>query len=176
MEDTQMRGCILVIKSRGRTAVCGATMGAEGAGEKGFIIQGDPEAAQQYAVELARSMERAGHHIETAIVVRSDTESYSGHDLEVVRLESADANVLNLTPTELQLVLAHRAEREAKEAAGRFQRKVMQQAFAWLEYQDSTGDGLTFSTFVNSYGYQDPDGREVYEHVKNVLRAARPAV
>lgn len=86
-----MRGCILTIKSKGRSGVHGTTIGGDGSGETGFLIHGDPEAAHAWAVEHVRNMERAGHRIESATVVRSDLETYSGNALQVVRLDGEDS-------------------------------------------------------------------------------------
>lgn len=167
-----MNGCVLTVVSNGRSGVFGTTVGADTA----FIIHGNPEEAHAWAIEQVRSMERAGHRIKNATLVRSDSESFSGPDLVNIHLDSATAEAtLALNPEELQLVLELRAKREAKEAAKQLQRKVLSLVSPWLEYSDRTGEELTFSTFVNSFYYQEPDAQTVYERLVKVISAAHPS-
>lgn len=149
-----MRGCILTIKSKGRSGVCGATIGAEGSGETGFVIHGDPEAAHAWAVEYVRAMERAGHRIESATVVRSDLDTYSGQALEVVSLDD-----------EYTLYNSYQERDEAR----RLQRNVLRQACDWLDYAADTHADLTFDNFVGEFGYQGKDAIKVFELVTRLL-------
>lgn len=40
-------------------------------------------------------------------------------------------------------------------------------------WSTNTGEGLTFSTFIDSFEYQDSDHKEMYEAVKRIYAAAR---
>lgn len=75
---------------------------------------------------------------------------------------------------EIALIQKHRDEKAQRKAAEAFQRKAIATAHAFNEWSAQTDEGLTFSTFVNTFGYQDADGRQMYEAVKRILDAAWP--
>lgn len=77
-------GAVLTLKSKGRRGAVGATMGADGAGTRAYLIEGEPETAEQWARDFVHDLEKSGHMIEDATVVRSG-ETYSGHSLFHVR-------------------------------------------------------------------------------------------
>jgi len=79
-----------------------------------------------------------------------------------------------LSTEELALVRQWRAEQAQRDAAQAFQRKAIATAHAFDDWSATTGEGLTFSTFVNTFGYQDKDGKQMYEAVKRILDAAWP--
>lgn len=79
-----------------------------------------------------------------------------------------------LTPDEIALIQQRRAEQAQRDAAQAFQRKAIATAHAFDDWSATTGEGLTFSTFVNTFGYQDKDGKQMYEAVKRILDAAWP--
>lgn len=78
-------GAVLAITSRGHTRACGQAIGANGCGDYAFVIEGPPEDAETWAISKVREMERAGHRIESVVIVRSDTLLYHGDALQFVR-------------------------------------------------------------------------------------------
>lgn len=81
---------------------------------------------------------------------------------------------LILSEDEKALVLKYRAAAAAIDQMEQFRRNVIQQAAAWLEYSERTGEELTFSSFVNGFGYEARDCQAVYRHLEMVLQAAHP--
>lgn len=79
-----------------------------------------------------------------------------------------------LTPAEIALVQAHRAQRAKDDERRAFQRKAIATAHAFDTWSDGSGEGLTFSTFINTFGYQADDGKQMYEAVERILDAALP--
>lgn len=77
-----------------------------------------------------------------------------------------------LSDDEISLIRGHRAEKTQREAVRAFQRKAIATAHAFDDWSEASGEGLTFSTFINTFGYQDADGRRMYEAVKRILDAA----
>jgi hypothetical protein len=82
---------------------------------------------------------------------------------------------LQLTTDELALILARRAERATEQAARVFQKKAIATANRFMDWSAEHNEGLTFSTFINSFNYQDADGRQMYETVKRIVDAAWPS-
>ncbi len=81
---------------------------------------------------------------------------------------------IDLTTEEIALIQAHRAQRVTRDAARDFQRKALTTAHAFDTWSDNSGQGLTYSTFINTFGYQSDDGRQMYEAVERILDAALP--
>ena len=81
---------------------------------------------------------------------------------------------IELTPDELQLVLGRRAEIQREKADFDLQGRAIRTAMSWWSWSDEKGAGLTFSTFVNEFGYDSRDCKEMYEAVGRILEAARP--
>lgn len=81
---------------------------------------------------------------------------------------------MDLTANEIALIMERRAEESARNTARAFQRKAITTANAFAEWSESTGYGLTFSTFVNQFDYQDNDGKQMYEAVQRIEQAAMP--
>ena len=86
-----------------------------------------------------------------------------------------ETDMLNdLTDGEIALIRERRAGKAKREAARAFQRKAIATAHAFNDWSEATGEGLTFSTFINTFGYQDADGKAMYEAVERVFEAAFP--
>lgn len=79
-----------------------------------------------------------------------------------------------LSPDEVALIQARRDERAQREAARAFQRKAIATALAFSDWSAETGYQLTYSTFIDNFGYQDGDGKRMYETVKCIRDAAWP--
>ena len=89
---------------------------------------------------------------------------------------SNETDMLNdLTDAEIALIRERRAGEALRESAQAFQRKAISTAHAFVDWSEATGEGLTFSTFVNTFGYQDADGKAMYEAVERVLEVAFPS-
>ena len=83
-------------------------------------------------------------------------------------------NLNNLTSDEVVLVTKLRREADGRKAALVFRSKAIATAAEFYHWSVATDEGLTFSTFVNSFGYQDPDGQLMYQAVRRVFEAAWP--
>lgn len=81
---------------------------------------------------------------------------------------------MELTPAEVAVIQKRRAEQAEREAATAFQRKAIATAAAFEVWSAESGEGLTFSTFINTFGYQDGDGKVMFEAVKRIQAAALP--
>lgn len=79
-----MIGGVLTYKRKGRKGVCGTTIGADGAGEYAFVIEGTPEEASAWAVAHVRNEEAGGARFESVTIVLAE-ECYSGPMLRIVR-------------------------------------------------------------------------------------------
>lgn len=89
--------------------------------------------------------------------------------------QAAIAALRSLSDDEIALVQGYRAEKAQREAVRAFQRKAIATAHAFDDWSEASGEGLTFSTFVNTFGYQDADGQRMYEAVKRIFAAASEA-
>lgn len=83
-------------------------------------------------------------------------------------------NVDTLSQDEIKVIHAMREEQAAREAKYEFQRKAIATALAFEEWSAKTGYGLTFSTFVNTFGYQEEDSMPMYEAIQRIQQAALP--
>lgn len=81
---------------------------------------------------------------------------------------------LQLTESEKKLILNKRKEEAEQAARVAFHKKAIATANDFMNWSEESGDGLTFSTFVNSFNYQDPDGKVMYRAVERILDAAWP--
>lgn len=79
---------------------------------------------------------------------------------------------INLTDEELALVTARRLSQAKEDAAETFRLKALKVAYEFSEWSAKEGYGLTFSTFVNSFSYQDDDAQKMYTVVKRILNAS----
>lgn len=80
----------------------------------------------------------------------------------------------DLTDDEIALVLQHREKIALAAAARVFKTKAIETALAFDHWSAETREGLTFSTFVNTFGYQDGDSKAIYEAVSRIFEAALP--
>lgn len=79
-----------------------------------------------------------------------------------------------LSADEVALVQKHRDAEAAKKAAIDFHRKAIFTAHEFEEWSARTGEGLTFSTFINTFGYQGKDGKQIYDAVQRISETAWP--
>lgn len=80
----------------------------------------------------------------------------------------------DLSPAELAIIQQRRNEQQQRDVAFAFQRKAIATAHQFAEWSAASGYGLTFSTFVNQFDYQDADGRAMYAAVARIMDAALP--
>ena len=80
----------------------------------------------------------------------------------------------DLTDDEIALVLQHREKIALAAAARVFKTKALETALAFDHWSAETCEGLTFSTFVNTFGYHDGDSKAIYEAVSRIFEAALP--
>lgn len=82
----------------------------------------------------------------------------------------------DLTASEIALILKHRLEKTQQDAALAFHNKAIATAHAFAMWSERCGEGLTFSTFINQFKYQEPDAKHMYDAVKRIQEAARPLI
>lgn len=80
----------------------------------------------------------------------------------------------DLSDEEIALVQRHRDEKANALAAQKFKSAAIATAKAFDEWSENSREGLTFSTFINSFGYQGGDGKQMYEAVSRINDAALP--
>ncbi len=91
-------------------------------------------------------------------------------------MRQAEPNAMDgLSDDEIALIRGHRAQKAQREAGRAFQRKAIATAHAFDDWSEASGESLTFSTFINTFGYQDADGQRMYEAVKRIFAAASDA-
>lgn len=78
----------------------------------------------------------------------------------------------DLTPDEISMIQRRRVEQARRDAEWAFRRNAIATAHAFDDWSEKTGEGLTFSTFVNAFNYQGEDCKRMYEAVKRILDAA----
>lgn len=76
---------------------------------------------------------------------------------------------IRLTPEERRLILSRREDAAKKLALEKFQEKALNVANRWVKWSRKSGSGLTHSTFVNEFNYQDDDGKRMYIAVQKIL-------
>lgn len=85
-----------------------------------------------------------------------------------------DEQLNNLSPVERGLIIEYRRKVAQQKNALDFQRKAIATAYAVDLWLDDTGEGLTFSTFINTFGYQEKDGSQMYDAIRRIYDAAWP--
>lgn len=78
---------------------------------------------------------------------------------------------MELTDDEKALILKNRAAAAQEQARLEFRRKAITTAAEWEAWSEENGLDLTFSAFVNNFGYQNTDGKVMYEAVKRIRAA-----
>lgn len=73
-----------------------------------------------------------------------------------------------LEPDEWELIKKRRAEREAQRKAEEFCMSVAETAAQFFRYLDQAGMEPSYSEFVNGFGYEENDGKLVYEYVLQI--------
>lgn len=81
---------------------------------------------------------------------------------------------MELTEYEKDMVRKHRDAQAKSAEADAFQFNAVATAHAFMVWSKEAGLALTFSTFVNSFGYQGDDGKQMYEAVTRILEVALP--
>lgn len=76
---------------------------------------------------------------------------------------------IRLTPEERRLILLRREEAAKKLALEKFQEKALCVANRFVKWSRKSGSGLTHSTFVNEFNYQDDDGKHMYTAVQVII-------
>jgi hypothetical protein len=79
-----------------------------------------------------------------------------------------------LSDEEIALVRRHRDEMAKALAVQKFKSAAIATAKGFDEWSQTSGEGLSFSTFINSFGYQGGDGKQMYEAVSRIFAAALP--
>lgn len=80
----------------------------------------------------------------------------------------------DLTEAEIALIRQHRENQARQADAEAFQIKAIATAHAFSTWSTRTGEALTYSTFINTFNYQEADGKLMYEAVKRIHAAAWP--
>ncbi|QEY57731.1 hypothetical protein FXF61_00400 [Pseudomonas sp. C27(2019)] len=82
---------------------------------------------------------------------------------------------MQLTEAEKELILTHRHQQSREANNRKFALDAIATAHQFSVWSAKTGENLTFSTFINTFGYQEPDGKKMYEIVKRVLELVESA-
>lgn len=80
----------------------------------------------------------------------------------------------DITKEELEIIQKRREEELKKLRRLEFQRRSISVAGEFIRWSDLNNEGLTYSTFINNFGYQENDGRAMYEAVARILEASYP--
>jgi hypothetical protein len=78
---------------------------------------------------------------------------------------------MQLNDYEIQLVRKHRAEVKAKADALEMRVLVLSTALAFERWLQKSGEGHSYSSFVNQFGYQDKESNKMYAQVCLVLNS-----
>lgn len=81
---------------------------------------------------------------------------------------------MDLTQDELELIQKRRAAQADAEAQRVFKSKAIATAAAFEIWSQESDLGLTFSTFVETFNYQDSDARAMFEALQRIQNAAWP--
>lgn len=77
-----------------------------------------------------------------------------------------------LDATEREMIRKHRAEIERIKQNEAFRLKALEVAARYEKWLQAEGEGDSYSTFINSFGYQERDGNEMHEFVQKIRQAA----
>lgn len=77
-----------------------------------------------------------------------------------------------LSSEEWEVVKRMRAQKEKEKFRAAFRRKAIALALAFEDWSENTGEGLTFSTFVNTFGYQGNDAYQMFSALQGIREAA----
>lgn len=81
---------------------------------------------------------------------------------------------IEVSEEELSAIQCLRSKKLNKIAEEKFQFKAIATAHRFAKWSNKKGLGLTFSTFVNTFGYQESDVDAMYRAVERILIAAFP--
>lgn len=79
---------------------------------------------------------------------------------------------MHLKDTEIRLINELRAKRAVELKHGKLKRRALQVAYKYECWLTRQGQGDAYSTFVNSFGYQENDSREMHRIVGEIIAAA----
>lgn len=82
--------------------------------------------------------------------------------------------MLELTKEEEKLIILRRHEEALQDSRVAFMIKALSTANKFSIWSQLNGDGLTYSTFINTFNYQDEDGHVMFYAVQRILDAAWP--
>lgn len=82
-------------------------------------------------------------------------------------------NMNELSPSEVALIQQHRDKQALRDYQRTFARKAIVTAYAFSDWSEASGYELTFSTFIDSFGYQDRDSKLMYEAVKRIFETVQ---
>ena len=100
----------------------------------------------------------------------------TGNKRENIKMTDSNLQPFDLlTPDEIALIKQRRDEVSRRNAALAFKRKAIQTAIRFDDWSIESGESLTFSTFINSFGYQDDDGKLMYDTIRRIFEAAYPS-
>lgn len=78
-----------------------------------------------------------------------------------------------LSQDEIELVQAHREKLAREKRAADFREKVILLAAKTWEWQQKKEIWMSYSDFVNNFGYQEDDANLVYQAIRRVWDAAK---
>lgn len=78
----------------------------------------------------------------------------------------------NLSEEEQQIIRKHREEKARVQRTLDFRLKSIRVAGDFEKWMQENGQGNSYSTFINTFNYQETDGHVMHEHVTRILQAA----
>lgn len=80
--------------------------------------------------------------------------------------------ITSLDDEEQEIIRKHRQEKARVQRTLDFRLKSINVAGDFEKWMQENGQGNSYSTFVNTYGYQEPDSHLMHDHVSRILKAA----
>lgn len=87
--------------------------------------------------------------------------------------EQRTTTTLELTQDELDIILTRRAEIEKERKTRDFHRRIIKIAHDWVEWSEKEKRGLTFSSFVNEFGFNEIGADIYYDAILGILDCVR---
>lgn len=80
----------------------------------------------------------------------------------------------DLSPDEVALIRQRRAENSRREQQLEFRLEAIKVAAEYETWLQANKCGDSFSTFINEFGYQEPQGSIMHHYVTRIRKAATP--
>lgn len=154
----------------------------KGGEETGFVIglinypryPSRPQEITARGLDLARRLLEGLYQDHILIMTPEQTHwlSRTPNRLTELPKENAVPEIDALSPDEVKLLEAHRKRKETQGQSSAHQIHALKVAARYSIWLDKEGRGTSFSTFVDEFGYESSDCKQVYEKVLKIREAA----